>query len=539
MKLRDHYDWIVFGDNPGALLSANMAARLGLSVIVVPTRPTQGRVLSNAGQVLDFETNFLIGLRALVRSNGLLLECLRKSGMLASEEGHLIRRDDVFPQIITRQVRLMLPLSDDDLRIECEREFGKSVFQKIGFVEALKEAEPEYLRYWFHFPDRLTLSENKKQSTAPLPRALRSLNENLARNRDIPAAVRKAWFSGNHNAESFAKELGNPDFANVLRAIWFGASGYVNECPELADVFHMMVLGRGGAAFKGGISAYRQFLIQLARKSGAQIVEQAECRRIFVENGRFLGVQVSTHPNMITGVGGVLGCSLSEAREKMNLSGRRIFKGLKEALIPEGWRFTIGLTVHQEAIAPGMSSRMIWQENGAPPIEVEIANPSDYGLREPENKLIFLRTVLPFTPETLSASYQRLVATRMFRQLKDLVPFIEYHVSRIFPDFRESDWYAGLLKEQTLSKNSALGDFSVYSFKSLEQIPYNLRCYAQEGVGSASGLEGLFVANYESNPKYGSLGPIMAAIESIAWLAHRSGLAGPFVVPAVPRASSE
>ncbi|HAR42123.1 MAG TPA: hypothetical protein DCS07_05750, partial [Bdellovibrionales bacterium] len=498
---------------------------------VIPARPAQARIVSDTGQVLDFETNFLIGLRALVRSNGLLLECLRRSGMLASEEGHLIRRDDTFPQILTRETRLNLPLADDDLRIECEREFGKELFQKIGLVEALKEAEPEYLRYWFHLPDRLSLSEKKKPNRAPVPLALESLRKKLAKNRDISAPVRKTWFGSDQDSNSLARTLEFRDFENVLRAVWFSASGHINERPKLAEIFHLLVLGRGGAAFKGGISAYRAFLVQLARKSGAQIVEQAECRRIFVENGRFLGVQISNYPNMITGTGAVLGCSLAEAKERLSASGRKLFRTLKKTLKPDGWRFTIALSVHHEAIAPGITARMVWQEDAAPPIEIEIANPADYGLREPENKVIFLRTVLPYKEETLSASYQRLIATRMFRQLKDLVPFVEYHVARVYPDFREGDWYAGLLKQKTAQADMLPDDFSIYAFKSLEAIPFNLLCYSKEGVGSQSGLEGLFVATDESNPKFGTLGPTIAAVEAIAWLAHRSGLTGPFVVP--------
>ena len=72
-------------------------------------------------------------------------------------------------------------------------------------------------------------------------------------------------------------------------------------------------------------------------------------------------------------------------------------------------------------------------------------------------------------------------------------------------------------------------DFSdVYSFTRLEEIPENLLEYQGEGFGSTTGIEGLFLASSESYPGLGSYGATIAALESVAWISHRSGHRGPF-----------
>src|SRR4051812_21849913 len=100
MRLRDHYDWVVLGDHPGALLSASLVARLGHSVLILPLAETQRIKISKTGQCLDPESNYFIGLGKLDKSNGLVSECLLKVGILQSEL-QLIRMAGALPQVLT------------------------------------------------------------------------------------------------------------------------------------------------------------------------------------------------------------------------------------------------------------------------------------------------------------------------------------------------------------------------------------------------------------------------------------------------------
>src|SRR6185312_10300530 len=104
-KIRDHYDWIVLGDHPGALLSASLASRLGLSVLALPLAPGPGLMVSKSGQYWDPESNYIAGLGRTSEANGLLSECLVRLGMQNSEL-EMIETENVIPQVVTPRARL-------------------------------------------------------------------------------------------------------------------------------------------------------------------------------------------------------------------------------------------------------------------------------------------------------------------------------------------------------------------------------------------------------------------------------------------------
>jgi hypothetical protein len=289
------------------------------------------------------------------------------------------------------------------------------------------------------------------------------------------------------------------------------------------------------------MTAYREFLLQLAHRQGVHIPVKTDCRRIFVESGRFVGVQVASRSNMVTARGGVLGAALSRAYQRTIFSGRNWFLGKKKSLQPSGWKFTIALTVHQEVIPNGIMSRSVWKEKGAPVLEVEVVDPESYTTAKSDRRLIYLRTILSYTQESLRLEYQRLIAGRMVRQLMEIMPFLEFHVTQIYPDFRSDNGNRmpfSFVNEKSNEKQpekegggkEEVNELkSLYGFSSLDAIPDNLLIYPGKGLGSTSGIESLFIVSEEAYPELGNLGPTIAALESVAWLAHRSGLAGPFV----------
>src|SRR4051794_4308176 len=117
MRLRDQYDWVVLGDHPGALLSASLAARLGLSVLVLPFAPGARLVVSSSGQHFDPEPNFLLGLSTGEQpeqgiATGLLGLCLKRLGVLASEE-ELIQANGCKVQVLTPSARVSLDPEED------------------------------------------------------------------------------------------------------------------------------------------------------------------------------------------------------------------------------------------------------------------------------------------------------------------------------------------------------------------------------------------------------------------------------------------
>ena len=158
---------------------------------------------------------------------------------------------------------------------------------------------------------------------------------------------------------------------------------------------------------------------------------------------------------------------------------------------------------------------MIWSEAGAPVLELETADPAHYGLRKPGYQIVFARTLLPYSKETLDPEYQKQIAARILKQAAELIPFLDQACENVYPDFRRD--------AEELGK--------VYGFKSLEEIPDNLRYFdarSTKGLGVRSGVDGLFVVSDESFPAWGNWGGTVAAVEAVSGLAHRAGLMGPF-----------
>lgn len=521
MQLKEKYDAVVFGDHIGGLLTAALVARLGLSVLMLPLGKVLTTQISKQGDCLDPESNFLIGSVYKTDRKGLLGHYFERLGILNSEE-QWIESNKVLPQILGPESRFSLTLENDAFVCELEREFGENIVSCLELTHALRQSEPSYVNYWNELPQRLSLPVSRDQigSLSELRRALYKDARQMG--------LAKFWFDGRKKISHLKLIRENPEIAQALLGLSYGITAHPIDDPKAADLLQMIALARTGAGFRGGMTGFREFLKRVAKRYGADLLSEIdgsvslECRELIIENGRLAAVVIAdtegaqVYRSKVKS--GILGCSLAQATEKMVFKGKSWFRQLKQAPVPAGWRFTVALRVNDTAISPGMSQRMIWKERDAPALEIETSLPSDYGLNDTgtlgADRMIFLRTMLPYKKESLSREFQRVVAARMMRQMMRLVPFCEAHIVRIFPDFRSTSF------EHEISK--------IYPFDHLSKIPENLFLYSTEGVGSSSGIEGLFLTSDEAYPHLGSFGSCVAALESVAWLAHRSGLPGPF-----------
>lgn len=532
MRLRDQYDWIVLGDDPGALLSASLAAKLGLSVLVLPLFPapsvrTTGGDDRSDKSVLDLESNVIPSLGG----GGIWDACLKGAGMTAQEQVLFLNSSSI-AQVVTPRRRVALEHDRTRFLAEMEREWGKESAQNSGIVDALLHADALIEKFWLDLPERLTLKATRAElanKTAPdasgandapefkkaiAGTSLTKLAAQILRTLERDKSSAQEWFSGDTSLGKWAsrhEETDLMEFCEGVQAAVADAQGTSDT--DLFSILHQLTLSRTAASYRGGMSAFREILLRLAQRNGADIPPKTECRQIFIQNGRFAGVLPSIKGSMIGGTGGILGVPLEYVQAMLTQSGRGWGKGFKNPSQPVGWKFTIALTLHPEAIPPGMARRVIWQEKGAPFIEMERVHPSDYGQKDGNRVILFLRTMMPMTQESLSPAYQRLISARLLRKATQIAPFLEYHIRKIYPDFRA---------ESTRELQE------VYGYKVLTEIPPQLLVFAGKGTGAQSGVEGLFLSSKEAFPTMGLHGGAISALEGVAWVAHRSGLAGPF-----------
>ena len=128
-----------------------------------------------------------------------------------------------------------------------------------------------------------------------------------------------------------------------------------------------------------------------------------------------------------------------------------------------GWLFTIAMEVDPEVLPPGSTGRTIWQEHGAPPLEIEIAETAGQS-----HRVLSLRAMMPFEERSLGREFQRKVAARMLRKATEIFPFLEFHSTGLFPDFREEE--PGTPGTDAQPSDLAL----VHPYAKLQEIPVHL-----------------------------------------------------------------
>ncbi|MBU6375690.1 MAG: hypothetical protein KGQ59_06815 [Bdellovibrionales bacterium] len=518
-RLRESYDWIVLGDSPAAILSAALVAKMGLSVLLVGDGPEKKWTLSSSGQVIDPEPNFISGLSLSGPRSGLARKCLEHL-RLADSEWAILSPERAAFQAITPSIRAGFEFSWQSLSREVQREeSGLS-----GFVSELirvMESNSEAIHgYWRQLPQRLTLAAasaaeqtvEKREDLSKVnftseSQIYRELSRELTR-----MNLDRAWsdLTGDfRNLGASQKDL------EWLEA-WL-AGALCSENPKKVSAYELLqalVLAHDGARCRGGMSGLRQLLYRVAARSGAQVAGPGVgVSRVFVEERRIQGVQLigAEDSRNLTQARGVFTSRHPESVLTWISSEREQSRPYPTSC--ELLRVTIALAAKSEGIPVGLSERAIWREFGAPILEIERADPGEYGFLNTGNQFIFIRSYFPMEAIHWPTHRWKTVCQRMYRQACELIPFLEENVVRIFPDFRQQEFEA-----EWTSYYSQMELKRVEAFRAPVNVP---------GTPFLPQIEGLFYGHRSIAPAMGWMGEWAACLNATAWIAHRSGISGP------------
>jgi hypothetical protein len=519
-RLRDHYDWVVVGDDPGALLSGCLAAKQGLSVLLLRTTPDSSVIVAKNKQIFDPEPNWISGLGVGPHGDGLLRHCLSQLGVQPVEWA-AVRKEAADLQILTPQVRFRLGKAHLELVHELERETGGDLLKKSPWLTLLESSEQRLSAFWLGHIERLTfrfkdggsssspgapIPDSRKVDKASLERHLREISGSPEIQKVLAALKADAGLLENLG-------LGLQDYEDAARALLWGVLGTEVSWDRPEEVLKALALARTSSAFQGGRSALKRLLTRVALRLGAHLPQGRYCKRIFADRGKLTGVQLSQSGNVIGVTGLGLGISLDEASSLLSEEDR-VRSALRRAEPVRGWLFTVSLTVAGSSLPPGFSERMIWSSRNSPCLSLEVAAPQDFGAEVTDQRIVLIRSELPFSEETLDPDYLRLMAARMVEQVNRISPGFSGRIIQSFPDYTKPD---------TAQWAEA------YPFKRLSDMPEFLRVYGPgiQKSGATSGVDGIFVATRESDPSMGDFAGVLAGIEAAAWIAHRNGLSGP------------
>jgi hypothetical protein len=489
-RLREYYDWVVVGDDVGALLSAALVARLGLSVLVLGPNSIASPKLSKSGQLWEPESNVLTGLG----SSGLLTRCLSQLGFSKAEQEQFSLLDPAYA-VRTRDTAWVFPRSLKGLNQEVERE-GAGRWFAWPREEQISMSSVQSLDYWKTLPERLTLSEQKSvNSKAPTPRGGLERAESILQLSAPMRASISEWARA-HRLPPVREEFG--DF---LR----GFAHAIGATPELtvSEWWALIALSPSVGTLGGGMTALRKIMLDAAIRNGAHRNDRADLKRIFVTHGRLVGIQVSQLAQPIRVGGAILGAGLGSFLSLLDTSGRNLFGGVRAVSQPSAWSLGFSAKLPARFRSEVDARRWVIAEGGDEPLELEWIS---------EGATLMVRSRMPWNPDSLNEKTVLIRLRRMYERLLMEFPLVHADEITVFPDF--------------LASSERVRE--VFPFGELEQIPPNLRCYDQTGVSELTGIEGLFVSSNEVRSEFGFFGKLITGVHATAWAAHRSGVAGPF-----------
>lgn len=518
-RLRESYDWAVIGESPGALLSAAMAAKMGFSTIVVPLANRASLFRSSTGQVVDPESGLLTGAQVKLdpksslpeapsgkNFQGLLGRCLESLELTPAELSRLEWLPFSF-RVETPEGRFAFGGAERLLEREIAREFGDDRFLN-RFAEQALDAQKNGKRFWESFPDYLSWKEtefSRKKGPRILNRALSG--SDLKISDDLFPSQSESKLKLLPSNEEFPTEL--QTMREVLRATLQGA----NQGARLEDALPFLAHGLYSSATmfrsKGGLESFRQLMIDIAKRWGAHFLGQNECKRIFIESGKFVGFQASQVSSMISARAGAIDLPLHKIEASLEVSGKTKIPE-KKIVEPSGWIYTLSMTILKSHLPTGLGSKWVWSEESAPTISFESVDPIEYGLTESDHRILFIRVLVPWESAALNPASLRRLSAGLYEKTMSWIPDLDRGLVRIYPDFRTGT--------EEISK--------LYSFSELADIPEALIHYHGAGLGSQTGIDGLALVSKESFPQLGQLGEWIAAVEAITALSQRNGYMG-------------
>lgn len=199
-----------------------------------------------------------------------------------------------------------------------------------------------------------------------------------------------------------------------------------------------------------------------AESLGVTVLRNSSISRVFLEKQHLVGIQVEGDGKMVSTRKLLASGDLSILASQIHQTASSASAHKKRIPMPLGWRFSIGLSVREEAIPAGAPQSFLISMANAPTIEVEWSSPAVYGLSDAGQRLIFIRTALPLQQQTLDREYQRKIAQRLLAALAEVFPFLEYNLIRMLPDVRDHE------QAEQIDLPEA------YPFQEVSQIPYEL-----------------------------------------------------------------
>jgi hypothetical protein len=278
-----------------------------------------------------------------------------------------------------------------------------------------------------------------------------------------------------------------------------------NADPRRSDWDQQIRTLLGTAFFDRNVPAKIEKMLKILEDRGLHKAKPGQLKRVFVDRGNFVGVQLDRNSKMIPSKGGIVASHYDSLTRIMSE---------EVALISSesGFRFEMRFECAPHSLPRGISSRMIFVDGDSPILELIHESPGSF----------VLRTFLSLDGASFDASFQRRLCERMIKVAGHYIPDLEYNLKGMTPDLRDGE------RAETIELPA------LYPYQESSQVPAE-RLVFENSNRSSSGYQSpvgnLFLANAEANPSMGLYGPYQSMVQFFEIMAKKKD--SPFAVSSI------
>lgn len=416
---KPRFDIICAGGGLASYLTGALLSKNGKSVLLIDEETDEG-MRKNEGQL--FDPDFL---PFPIRSGfaGPLESILRELGFNPEDEFNTY---PTVTQVLSPRYRIALSTDRDRSLQEIRREIEGESEQVVDFFNRLYEAgnhAPEFLENVF------TLSQSNKPEFHAWRRFWGPYYKSIHRNQ--PLRVNEVL-----NAHQVLESSQECEFlgAALLGGLSFAAPmnlGFEQVARTLP------VFLQGQSFFRGGYMSLKKRLADVIRACGGVVRTNTHMEALAVENQKIIGVVLDSYEGVCTADSIILFSRIRNLYATLpeRMKDPSVVRAV-DRVVPTHWRFTVSVTVDPEVVPIGVTPHMVYVGSSKYPLEednfLRIQTLGNEGM-------ILVTALVPYKASCLDYGYLRRLSGKMLQALSTIFPFVEEHIQKIYPDFRENE----------------------------------------------------------------------------------------------------
>lgn len=405
-----HYDVIVAGLGPGALLAGALLAKRGLRVLALDQSPPEA--VRQGPWAFPSHDHLLSGF-----DDPLLLASALDELTVHPGRRRAIRRSGI--QVLLPRLRAEIAPEPQELEREVVRELGEESEAVLHLMDALREEA-----------GRLALAWQQRRSTLPSPSLFQRVGRRFGRERAL-------FDGGLGTLGQLLDQSGLSPHARVFITAPLTAFGHVVD-PENLPVpvaAHLLLSARAGAyRAQGTREPLKDLLLHRLMELHGERSESDHIAEIHFSWGKATEVVLAGHDRAYECDHVLWGASYDALVETLPESLQGRYTSPMADLQPEYGRFCVHLAVHGRGIPEGMADHLVSVLDPEAPLldgnlmQVSVSPSGDERWAPAAQRAMTLSTPVRLTDDADTPAAQAELAQRLLAHLRTFAPFVDDHL---------------------------------------------------------------------------------------------------------------